>query len=524
MDLLATCSDILLIGNEDEENLSMRSVAAFLMNAGIRVGIEPYKSGRKEAILRRIIKDNPTIIGYSISFQAMIPDFAELTDYLRKNGVSRHITAGGHIPTIAPETVFEMMPELDTVVRHEGELTLPELYKNVDKPDLWPGIRGLVVRRNGVIEVTPPRPLIEDLDTLPFPVRSDSFETFRGLGIGQMLASRGCPYQCSFCSIHQFYSDAIGRKRRLRSPLNVVHEMKQLFQQGVRIFIFVDDGLITRSRSGRRWAEEFAQALKKSGLTDEIIWSMFCRVDEVDADILGRLKDCGLGFVGIGIESGNEQGLKTLNKRYAVDDIFRSMDIVHRLELGFEYGFMMFDPDSTFQSIKANLAFLERLCESGNAPVRLTKMVPLMATPITRRLQEQGRLVGTIDSPNFTYEDNRLDLLDLFFARAFGSAFGRNGLIDRLRSAVKDAVILAKFFTGRYDARAYGESITGLITAFNDSAFETLYKAVQFMENRSEEDILYYWYLLDMLCRQELESQADITKALEKTFPAEIQV
>jgi radical SAM superfamily enzyme YgiQ (UPF0313 family) len=523
MALLATCCDILIVGHEDEENLSIRSVAAFLMNEGIRVGIEPYKSSRKEAILERIIRDDPTIIGFSISFQASIPDFAELTDYLRRNEMRRHFTAGGHIPTIAPETVFEMVPGLDTVVRHEGEHTLLELYKNVDKPDLWPGIRGLVVRRNGVIEAAPPRPLIEDLDALPFPIRPDSFETFRGLGICQMLASRGCPYKCSFCSIHQFYSDAIGPKRRLRSPANIVREMEQLFQKGVRIFSFIDDGLITRSRSERRWAEEFAQALEKSGLADEIIWSMFCRVDEVDADILGRLKDCGLGFIGIGIESGNEQGLKTLNKHYAVEDIFRAMDIVQHLGLCFEYGFMMFDPDSTFQSVKANLDFLKRLCESGSAPVRLTKMVPLMATPIARRLHEEGRLVGTIASPNFTYEDKRLDLLDLFFARAFGSVFGKNGVVDRLRSAMKDAVVIDKFFPGRYDAKAYGESITGLTRAFNDSAFETLYKAARFMEDRSEEDILYYWHMLDMLCRQELETQSEIAQALEKSSPAEIQ-
>jgi hypothetical protein len=144
--------------------------------------------------------------------------------------------------------------------------------------------------------------------------------------------------------------------------------MEQLFQKGVRIFSFIDDGLITRNRSERRWAEELAQALERSGLADEIIWSIFCRVDEVDADILGRLKDCGL---------------------------------------------------------------------------------------------------------------------------------------DRLRSAMKDVVVIDKFFPGRYDARAYGESITSLTKTFNDSAFETLYKAVQSMEDRSEEDILYYWYMLDMLCRQE---------------------
>jgi radical SAM superfamily enzyme YgiQ (UPF0313 family) len=194
---------------------------------------------------------------------------------------------------------------------------------------------------------------LKTLDALPFPVRSNSFKTFRGLGICSILAGRGCPYQCSFCSIQQFYSDAIGRKRRLRSPANIVREMEQLVKQGVRIFIFDDDGLITKSRSGRGWAEALAQGLERSGFADQIFWSMMCRVDEVDAAILGRLKNCALGFISMGIESGNEQELKTFNKKYQVEDIFRSLAILQNLGIGFEYGFMMLDPDSTFQSIKA---------------------------------------------------------------------------------------------------------------------------------------------------------------------------
>ena len=518
----AAC-DILLVGYEDEENLSLRSLAAFLKRAGLRVGLESYPNTQKETILRRIKNAAPSIIGCSISFQSMIDDFSEFTAYLRENGVSSHLTAGGHIPTLDPKKVFNAMPELDTVIRHEGEHTLLELYQNLYNPDLWPRIKGLVMRRNGVLEVGPPRPLIEDLDALPFPVRSDSLPIFRGFGVRYIQASRGCPYRCSFCSIQQFYSDSIGRKRRLRSPANVVREMEQLFQKGVRIFIFNDDGLITKNPSDRGWTETLAQALERSGFADKIFWSMMCRVDEVDAAILARLKKCGLGFISMGIESGNEQGLKTFNKKYHVEDIFRSVKILQNLGLDFEYGFMMLDPDSTFQSIKANLAFLEGLCQGGRVPVRFAKMMPLMATPITNRLQAEGRLGGTLTSPQFTYEDQRLDLLEIFFGKAFGSAFASRGLVDRLRSARKEAIILRKFYPRRYAVRAYEKSIRELIEEFNDSAFETLYKGVEFMEGRSSDDILFYWHMLDMLCRQELQAQAEVAKTLEKLVPAEIQ-
>jgi radical SAM superfamily enzyme YgiQ (UPF0313 family) len=150
---MAAGCDILLVGHEDEENLSIRSLAAFLMNEGLRAVIEPYPGSQKEVILRRIESDTPKLVGFSISFQSMIRDFAELAAYLRRNGLSSHLTAGGHIPTLAPETVFDMVPGLDTIVRHEGEQTLLRLYQNLAKPDLWPGIRGLVVRRNGTIEL-----------------------------------------------------------------------------------------------------------------------------------------------------------------------------------------------------------------------------------------------------------------------------------------------------------------------------------------------------------------------------------
>jgi len=509
--------DILLLGYDSENNLSILSLAAFLIQHGIRVEIDTCETSRKEAILQTILHGNPKIVGFSVAFQSMLDEFSEVINYLRSNGIRAHFTAGGHIPTIASGTIFEIVPGLDTAVRHEGEYTLLELYQNLDKPDLWPAIRGLVCCKGGVIHTAPPRPLIADLDSLPFPFRCESFQTSWQQKVCSIVASRGCNYNCSFCSIRQYYSDAVGRRHRMRSPASVAQEMEQLFQRGVRIFIFEDDDLGTRRQSEKIWMEQFAQELEARGLADNVLWSMFCRADEVDADLLSRLKDCGLAYLCMGIESGNEQGLKTLNKGFDVEDVFRAVEILQRIGLFFEYGFMMFDPGSTFQSVRTNVEFLERLCQDGHVPVRFTKMAPLMGTPISRSLCEAGRLKGTVGVPTYSFADNRLDLLELCWARAFGPiAFNAKGLVDQLRRAKTDAVVVGKFLPSSCNIASYAESVKKLTTVFNESAFETMRKSLEFMAIRSYEDILYYWDILDMLCEQELEAQQQIATALGK--------
>ena len=162
--------DVLLVGYEDEENLGLRSMASFLVEKGIDVEILPCQNVSKEGILKQINKRNPKIIGFSLIFQRMIFDFAELIDYLRNNGVKSHFTIGGHFPTLEYEKILELLPGLDTVVRHEGELTLLDLYRHLKSQSQWSEIRGIAYRRNGAIEVTSPRPLIQDLNSLPFPV------------------------------------------------------------------------------------------------------------------------------------------------------------------------------------------------------------------------------------------------------------------------------------------------------------------------------------------------------------------
>lgn len=514
------CCDVLLVGFEDEENLGIRSIASFLDIHGIKTGIEPFRTTEKEFVFSRIQRDMPRIVGFSLIFQGMIPDFAELTSYLRSLGIKTHFTIGGHFPTLDPEGTLELIPAIDTIIRHEGEETFLELYQNLDNPGEWQHVKGLAYRKDGKLIINPPRPLIKDLNSLPYPVRENEMKSERGLGTCSMLASRGCYYNCSFCSIRQFYGSAPGPLRRSRSPLNVAREMKLLFDKGARIFAFKDDDIGTKSSAQKKWLGDFRQELMNCGISDQIIWRAACRVDEVDEETLGTLTEVGLKFLYLGIESGCNQGLETCNKHFKAEDIYLTLEILKKIGISYEYGFMIFDPYSTFESIKKNIDFLEEIGKDGSVAIHFTKMFPYVGTAIAHRLEKEGRLKGPEDAPNYTFIDERLNLLEVFFYQAFSSSmYDKTGLVYKLQLAKADAVIAQKFFPEKFDSKDYAERIKRLTKKFNGSCVETMRLAVKFIEGRSYEDVLYYWEMLDMLSAQEIEVQGRVTSELKNAIP-----
>ena len=112
---------------------------------------------------------------------------------------------------------------------------------------------------------------------------------------------------------------------------------------------------------GRRWVAQFIDSLREQGLYGKVVWKISCRSDEVEPELFARLRDAGLYVVYLGIESGNETGLRALNKQLRLDDSLRAVRILTDLDLCFTYGFMLFDPSSTFDSVRENMAFLRRI-------------------------------------------------------------------------------------------------------------------------------------------------------------------
>lgn len=518
---MAGC-DVVLVGYEDEENLGLRYLAAYLAQAGVKVELAPYRAGVRRELLAYLRARRPRLVGFSLIFQGMLPDFAELVAYLRAHGVTAHFTMGGHFPSLAWARTLALVPGLDTVVRHEGELTLLELVRALDRPACWREIPGLAFRRGDEPVATRPRPLVPELDALPFPLRRRETLAARGVGIASLVASRGCHYDCSFCSVQTFYGEPPGPRRRTRSPGNVADELQALHDgKGVRVFIFKDDDLATRGPRARAWIEAFARELEARGLGRRIAWRISCRVDDLDAELLRRLRGVGLTWVYLGIESGSEQGLRTCNKRFTVDDVRRGVALLRRLRLAFDYGFMLLDPDSTFASVRESVDFLEELGDRGDASVHFTKMFPYVGTAIAARLAAEGRLAGTDAAPDYALRDPRLDLFQGFLSEAFHERnFGAAGLVSASRMAAFDLELATRFGPAGAGTRAYRAAMRALTAEGNAIAISAARRALDVLEARSVDGCVAAWPGLLALARRARDADLSLARRLREVMAA----
>lgn len=405
----ATAAHVVLVGYQDQGNLGLGYLSAVLIEHGYGVTVVDFRNGPL-AVLDAIRERRPLVVGFSVIFQYYLPRFAALASLLRARGVDAHLTAGGHYPTLRYEDTLREAPEFDSVVLFEGEFTLLELVETLAAGDDWRKIAGLAWRQNTAVVRNPPRPLVANLDELPFPYRPFDTEKILGRKILPVLATRGCPRHCAFCSIREFYGQAPGKIVRRRTPANVVREMRELYDTAnARIFLFQDDDFPTQGRTGRRWVYAFIGELERQRLAGNVIWKISCRVDEVEKGLFADMQKAGLYLVYLGIESGTDAGLATLNKQVGIADNLRAVATLKALGLGFGYGFMLLDPSSTFDSVRANARFLRQIVGDGSSAVVFCKMLPYAGTPIEAELAAAGRLDHNIVQPDYRFLDPRLD-------------------------------------------------------------------------------------------------------------------
>jgi radical SAM superfamily enzyme YgiQ (UPF0313 family) len=506
--------DVLLIGFEAQENLGLRSIAAFLQSRGIRTAIQPIHGVTKEELLHHVRTSGARIVGFSVIFQRMLAAYAELIAYLRANGIGGHFTAGGHFPTFEAQAMLESIDGLDSVIRHEGELTLLELLEKIERPDEWDGIDGLVYRAKDEVRINRPRALIDDLDSLPFPLRDPRGGiTHRGIDVRSIAGSRGCYSRCSFCSITEFYRSTAGTLRRSRTPASVVAEMEKLYGDfGTRVFIFQDDDIFMRSRQHRQWLEAFLAELRRARLYDRILWRISCRVDDLDLDLVRRMADHGLGTIYLGIESGSDSELKTINKGYSAADSRAAVELLRDSGVAFEFGFMLFTPDTTLEALAENIDFL-RFAGSAGTVVNFCKMAPYAGTAIERRLRAEGRLIGTLESPDYSYDDAKVRLFQLFSTQTFQHRnFDDGGLVELIRFARFDALVARRLLGTA--GKDYEEAVRDITVRGNEAALDALTFAHALIADHDIETVMDHWSIFEEAARAEQAEETALTAEL----------
>jgi anaerobic magnesium-protoporphyrin IX monomethyl ester cyclase len=220
--------DVALAGYQDQGNLGMGYLAAVLQRHGFTVELIEIRDDPAE-IEARLADRQPSIVGFSLIFQAFLPQFRRVARQLREAGITSHFTIGGHFASLCHDELLAHFPEIDSVVRYEGEETLLELVERLKSGRDFRDIAGIAYADEaGRVVATEARSLIADLDTLPFPYRPYEADRIGGFSTLPLLASRGCVRRCSFCSIHTFYRTAPGKVVRVRKPVKIIEEMLDL--------------------------------------------------------------------------------------------------------------------------------------------------------------------------------------------------------------------------------------------------------------------------------------------------------
>jgi anaerobic magnesium-protoporphyrin IX monomethyl ester cyclase len=368
--------------------LGLLSIAAYLEKQGHSVEVEdclgPYAATDPDETVRRIIKQNPGLVGFSTTTSGFF-DAYDLACRLKSIRPEIETVFGGvHVSAIGGD-LLKRFPHIDYLCIGEGEETLSQLVAGTNPQD----IHGFAFRDNGSVLVNQQRELIPDLDSLPFPAyeKLPGFPSKYNLPLfsyvkppgATMITSRGCPYQCSYCDRSVFK-----RGYRYNSPAYIYDHMKYLrYHFGVRHINIYDD-LFTLHRDR---IESLCDLLIQNPLG--VQFNCAVRVGHADDALLKILKAAGGLMVSIGIESGEPALLKIHKPGVYLDEVRNTVARVRAAGLRVKGLFMMGLPGETPESIKKTSDFVMSL-ELDD--MNMTKFTPFHGAPVWQNISTEGQV------------------------------------------------------------------------------------------------------------------------------------
>ncbi len=373
------------VRNGLNDNLGLGYIAAYGRSVGLEIEIlgRGHTRFTPDEIIDYIIKRRYDVIGISVA-QARTAITKYVITQLRERGCSTHLTLGGYFPTLAPQACLDAFPEVDSLVLHEGEFTFSSLLTALaeEKTLNVPGLMTRDALKQGTFQH---RPLISNLDELPFPIRPSLVNPSE---VTWLYSSRGCSHNCSFCSIQGFYGRGSWRPR---SVGNVISEIEYLVEKrGVREIQFCDDNFLCGAVGVKR-ARQIATELIERNI--DITFGIECRLDVINHELFKHLKRAGLKMVLIGVESLDKASQQLFHKPIDRAQLDGALQILDGLDIEVRMGFINFHPLSTITSIQRNNSFLlSRIGKGKTTPYetfqRLSNpLQPFLGMPLNDELE-----------------------------------------------------------------------------------------------------------------------------------------
>lgn len=308
------------------------------------------------------------------------------------------VVLGGPHATLLAEETLAAAPEVDIIVRGEGEETIVELLQVLAEGQPLDNVAGITFRRDGQMVNTAAGSSVIDLDSLPFlayhllPWRKYRPHPPHGraLPFAVSITSRGCPYHCAYCSKPIF-----GNRFRAQSPKRVIEEI--IFYQenyGVKEIAFYDDVFTLQKER----AYDIADEMIKRNL--KLYWTCETRVNLVDKELLQHMKQAGCYAIAYGVESASPEILDTISKGITPQQVEEAVAITREVGMQTIGYFMLGSPGETPQTIRRTIDFARKLKLDF---AQFSLATPFPCTELYQLYQQQQR--KTVSWEHFVYGD-----------------------------------------------------------------------------------------------------------------------
>jgi anaerobic magnesium-protoporphyrin IX monomethyl ester cyclase len=410
--------------------MGLAYIAGYLRENGIEVQILDFAALRSNTEIERksIMNSKADIVALAATTNTIMLAY-ELAKISKEILPDAKVVVGGPHPTMEPARTLKECKQIDYCVISEAEETMLELAQRKKDEE----ILGISYRdKKGNIITNPSRPLIQDLDKLPFPARDllplNKYWTpgVRRYPYAIMITSRGCPYSCTFCS--NFRTQ--GKQFRARTPQNVLAEIDHLVKDyGVKEINIIDDNFTFLPKR----VKEICEGLIKRNYDLELKTGNGIRADRVNLPMLKHMKKAGFYLVAFGIESGDPGILKRMRKGETKQHIINAVKWSKKAGLLTE-GFFMFGNEG--EGKKEMLETIKFAKELDLSIAQFQIYTPVPGSPLFDTIKREGKIFSknwedfnAFNEPLFEYKDSKFDLMMEMQQRAYREYYFRPKMI-----------------------------------------------------------------------------------------------
>ncbi len=333
-----------------------------------------------KALGAKLSSFKPDVVGIT-SVTPFIQSTLKACRVAKENCPDVPVVLGGPHATFMDTQILSENPDVDFIVRSEGEQTFLDLLQTYFSSGQLEDVLGISFRKNGQVIRAPNRPYIQNLDELPYPAYQHfalSKYSFFGRRILPILTSRGCPFLCSYC----VSSRMVGTAFRARDPNKVADELEWLkSEHKAGTFSFYDDAFTYDQKRAIQICEEIKK--RKIGIP----WDCQTRVDRISREVLVAMKEADCELVSFGAESGCQKILDAVNKKTTIQQNEAAVKLAREVGLSVAMSVVIGYPGETPDTLKQTFAFIKRAKPDY---VYLCLATPYPGTALRSTVEELG--------------------------------------------------------------------------------------------------------------------------------------